>query len=106
MDRDWGAVFSEAFAGEASTVQEQVWAEVLGDEYPAGIGTYSYTTRSELGRIARAVEVTPGDTLVDLGCGRGGPGIVVAELTGAVLIGLDITEVAQAAAAERAAARG
>ena len=34
----------------------------------------------------------PGSTFVDVGCGRGGPGVWVAARTGATLIGLDIAE--------------
>jgi SAM-dependent methyltransferase len=52
---DWAASFSEVFAQPESAVQARIWATVLGDEYPAEVAPYSYTSRSELARIAREV---------------------------------------------------
>jgi ubiquinone/menaquinone biosynthesis C-methylase UbiE len=45
-------------------------------------------------------------TLVDLGCGRGGPGLWLARSLGAVLIGVDFSAVAVEQATERAALFG
>ncbi len=47
-----------------------------------------------------------GEVLVDIGCGRGGPGLWVAARRGAHLIGIDIADTALKAARERAAALG
>lgn len=47
-----------------------------------------------------------GDVLVNLGCGRGGPGLWLAEEAGAHLIGLDFSAVAVAQAARRAGLGG
>jgi SAM-dependent methyltransferase len=84
-------------------VQARVWAEVLGDEYPAALSPYSYVSVSELHRFVAEVEVSDGEVLVDVGCGRGGPGLWVAARRGARLIGVDIAETALDAARERAA---
>jgi len=58
--RDWAASFSEVFAQPASAVEARVWATVLGDEYPAEVAPYSYTSRSELARIADEVRAGTG----------------------------------------------
>lgn len=89
-DHDWVAEFTKTFRQPDSQVQARIWAEVLGDEYPAELAPYSYTTRSELSRVAVALRVSTGDVLVDVGCGRGGPGLWVAATTGARYVGIDI----------------
>jgi hypothetical protein len=50
---DWRQVFEETYAAAASPVQERVWREVFGDDYPEGVDPYSFVTRSELDRFAR-----------------------------------------------------
>ncbi len=103
---DWRAVFETTYASPASPVQERVWREAFGDEYPEGVDPYSYVTASELRRFAADLAVGSGDTLVDLGCGRGGAGLWVALSTGARLTGIDIAEAALVAARERATRLG
>jgi SAM-dependent methyltransferase len=103
---DWRQVFEETYATDASPVQERIWREVFGDEYPEGVDPYSFVTRSELDRFAREVRVGPGQTLLDIGCGRGGAGLWVAAATGAELIGIDIAEAALVAARDRAKRMG
>ena len=104
MERDWRAVFEARYAVAPSSVQDRVWREVLGSEYPAGLDPSSFVTVSELERFARELRIGPGDTLVDLGCGRGGAGLWVAAGSGARLVGIDIAEAALAAARARARA--
>jgi ubiquinone/menaquinone biosynthesis C-methylase UbiE len=75
--------------------------EVYGDDYPEEADPYSFVTMTDLRRLVALLELQFGDTLVDLGCGRGGPGMWVARETGADLIGVDLSEVAIAQARER-----
>jgi SAM-dependent methyltransferase len=89
---DWGVTFDGVFGEPESAVAARVWAQVLGDEYPAELAPYSYTTRSELALLADEVRVGPGDLLVDVGSGRGGPGLWVAVRTGADYLAVDITD--------------
>ncbi len=103
---DWRHVFEATYAGSPSKVQERVWRATLGDEYPDGLDPYSYVTRSELRRFALELRVGPGQTFVDVGCGRGGAGLWVAATTGAHLVGIDIAEAALVAARDRASAMG
>ena len=99
---DWVEELTREFDQPESAVQARIWADVLGDEYPAELAPYSYTTRSELQFIADALAVGGGDVLVDIGCGRGGPGLWVAATTGARYVGIDIAASALAAVARRA----
>ena len=102
VDGDWTEVFQSTFASPASAVQQRVWREVFGEEYPDGVEPYSYTSRTELSRIAAALEVERGDLFADIGCGRGGPGLWVAASTGAHVVGVDIADSALSAATTRA----
>lgn len=56
-----------------------------------------------LTEVTAALNLAPGQLLVDLGCGRGGYGLEIARQTGARLLGLDFSPVAVAAAASAAA---
>jgi len=105
-DRDWASVFSETFHAPVSAVQARIWAQVLGDEYPASLDTYSYVTYSDLERAAEELTVPAGGVLADVACGRGGPGLWLASRLGTRLIGLDIADTAVAAASDRARALG
>jgi SAM-dependent methyltransferase len=103
---DWAEVFTEEFARPASAVFARVFREVMGDDYPDGCDPHSYVSRTELETIARVVRDAAGEHLVDVGCGRGGPGLWVAVATGARLTGVDIAPTALEAARTRAAAAG
>jgi cyclopropane fatty-acyl-phospholipid synthase-like methyltransferase len=76
---------------------------VYGADYPEEARPRSFITLSELQRIARELRVGPGQTIVDLGCGWGGPGLWVARETGANLVGIDLSEVGIERAREHAA---
>jgi SAM-dependent methyltransferase len=99
---DWSATFDAVFGEPESAVAARVWAQVLGDEYPAELAPYSYTTRSELAVLADEVQVGPGDLLVDVGSGRGGPGLWVAARTGADYLAVDIADAGLAEVRRRA----
>ncbi len=102
MDDELTEIFQSTFASPVSAVEERVWREVFGEEYPDGVEPYSYTSRSELSRIATALQVRPGDMFADIGCGRGGPGLWVAAATDAHVVGVDIADSALAASTARA----
>jgi ubiquinone/menaquinone biosynthesis C-methylase UbiE len=99
-----------AFDSEFSTVSgspglRQVWQQAAPD-LPPEIQPYSFVSVALLGHVADALALSPGQTLVDLGCGRGGPGLWLAQLHGALLIGVDFSAVAVQQAADRAALFG
>jgi SAM-dependent methyltransferase len=105
-DISWTEVFTSVFEAPASAVQARIWAEAYGEEYPAELEPYSFTTRSELRQIVDELALSPGDLLIDVGCGRGGPGLWVASSAGASLLGVDISPTALDAARQRAVALG
>jgi len=63
----------------------------MGDDYPVDVDPSSSCTQSLLGHILEMLALRPGDLLVDLGCGRGGPGLWLARETRARLVGLDFS---------------
>lgn len=77
-----------------SPTRRRIRRAVYGDEFPEDADPSSYITLTELRRIARDLRVGPGDTFVDLGCGRGGPGLWVARETGADVVGIDLAPMA------------
>ena len=103
---DSQARFEQTFTGPASAVRARIWQQVYGPEYPSWADPFSYVSVTELRRFARELHAAPGQCLVDAGCGRGGPGLWMAAVTGARLIGIDPDEAALAAARHRAAQAG
>ena len=92
----------------AATLQSptlrRLWHEhAEGLDFPEQFGHISLVTVSELRRIAAELRLSPGDTMVDLGCGMGGPALWVARETRAHLIGIDLSPVAIEQASARAA---
>src|SRR3954447_16721675 len=88
---DLTALFNEAHAEPPSPLTTSIWREALGHEYPEGADPYSWVSRSELDAITEVVRAT-GSRLVDVGCGRGGPGLWVARAAEVPLIGIDISQ--------------
>jgi SAM-dependent methyltransferase len=85
-----------------SVVLERIYRTAFGDDYAVGTHTNGFYSRATLQRLFEALRLAPGRTLVDLGCGHGGPGLWVARETGASLIGIDISPVGVALASEQA----
>ena len=83
-------------------VQRRIRREAYGDEYPEDIVPQSFVTRAELHRIAQELQVGPGQTFVDLGCGQGGPGLWLSRETGSSVVGLDVSHTRVELAALRA----
>ena len=93
-------IFDKAFAD----VTASDWARrVIGDGLPEGVEPYSFITASGLEEIATTLAACRDSTIIDLACGRGGPGLWLARHIGAFLIGVDFSPVGIAQARERAA---
>jgi cyclopropane fatty-acyl-phospholipid synthase-like methyltransferase len=56
--------------------------------------------------LTTGLRLEPGDTLLDLACGRAGYGLTVARGSGAGLVGIDVSAEALAQAREQAARLG
>jgi SAM-dependent methyltransferase len=89
-----------------SAIVEQIYRSAFGDDYPETAQPNAFYSRTTLHRLATALHVGTGQTIVDLGCGHGGPGLWVAQLTGANLIGIDLSPTGIEVARRRAAETG
>jgi ubiquinone/menaquinone biosynthesis C-methylase UbiE len=96
------AGFDEGFAAiAASPGIRRVW-ETVDPDLPPETEPFSFVSVALLRHVAHALALSPGQTLVDLGCGRGGPGLWLAQSQGVSLIGVDFSAVAVQQASDRA----
>ena len=90
-----------------SPTWRQIWREhVTGPDYPEEFAHISFLPLAELRALAQGLKLAADQTLVDLACGAGGPGLWVAVQSGARLVGRDLSSVAVERAAENAIAVG
>lgn len=87
-------------------VLTECYLKAYGQDALQGADPYSAIASSELRWLIHGAGLDARQTLVDLGCGRGGPGIAVAQWSGVRLIGIDWSVVGVKAAAERASRAG
>jgi SAM-dependent methyltransferase len=76
---------------------------MVDPKLPPEVEPFSFVSVDLLRHIANALALSLGETLVDLGCGRGGPGLWLARSQGVALIGVDFSAVAVQKATDRAA---
>ena len=85
----------------------RIWRQhAMGEDYPEGFESISFLSLAELQRLKAELALAPGQTLVDLGCGMGGPALWVTREAGAELVGMDVSSVAVERATDRARDRG
>lgn len=93
--------FTERYRISGTDVQARIEQAVIGSVW----GANGYTTRAQADELGVRLDLTPGERLLDLGAGRGWPGLYLAERTGCdvVLVDLpfDALHVAIAAARDR-----
>jgi SAM-dependent methyltransferase len=94
------AVYDTAYRRGRSPAVDRLWRD-LDPTLPPEVEPFSFVSTDLLTFVADALAVAPGAHLVDLGCGRGGPGLWLARHTGAHLTGIDWAP----AAVEQATAR-
>lgn len=88
-------------SGPNSVTLERLWLRhATGGDFPTPYSHISFLTLDEARGMAAASGLSQGDHLVDLACGAGGPGLLVAAMTGCRLTGIDLSPagVAQAEA--------
>jgi len=89
-------------AAQRSLLLHELWARAMGDDYPPGVQPTSSCSWWLLGHAVSALRLRPGARLVDLGCGRGGPGLWLARALSVRLTGIDFSAAAVEIAARRA----
>jgi SAM-dependent methyltransferase len=84
----------------ASPVKDEIQQRHLG--LPPHLLSTSLLSWEGVAEVTAALRLAPGDTLVDLACGRGGYGLEIAARTGARLVGIDFSAEAVRQAGEQA----
>ena len=84
-----------------SASRDQIVRRALG--LPSDMDASGMLPWAGVTEVAAALNLAPGQLLVDLGCGRGGYSLEIARQTGARLLGLDFSPVAVATARGRTA---
>jgi SAM-dependent methyltransferase len=97
------ADFDEAFEAvdTSGTALLDLFLAAFDPDFPPEVQPFSYVPLSGLREIAAAVNDRPVRHLVDVGCGRGGPGLWVAREVGCSLTGIEFSAVAVRQAAQR-----
>ncbi len=85
-------LFEGVYNKERSESYRDIFREVYGDDYPEEVNSDSFVTNTDLRTFAKNLNVGPGKTFLDLGCGRGGPGLWIAREIGADYVGIDFSE--------------
>jgi len=70
----------------------KIWSDALGSNYPEGLNNFGFVTKKDLKQISKHLVDTNGSSLLDIGCGIGGPGLHIAEQHKLELTGIDIVE--------------
>jgi ubiquinone/menaquinone biosynthesis C-methylase UbiE len=94
--------FDAGFAASAASEGIRKVRRTAEPDLPAEIEPFSFVSVGLLDHLSRALALAPGQVLVDLACGRGGPGLWLARASGASLIGVDFSPVAVDQAGARA----
>jgi cyclopropane fatty-acyl-phospholipid synthase-like methyltransferase len=84
--RDCSQRFEERYAAQASEAALIVEREVIG----ANVGANGYTTLRQADMLAERLHLSPQSLLLDIGCGRGWPGLYLSEKTGCRVVLSDI----------------
>jgi SAM-dependent methyltransferase len=96
------AGFDEVFTASAgSDGLRRVW-QAAEPDLPVEIEPFSFLSLGLLAHLSRTLTLSPGQLLVDLACGRGGPGLWLARAADASLVGVDFSPVAVEHATARA----
>jgi ubiquinone/menaquinone biosynthesis C-methylase UbiE len=85
---DWDPEYAVIARGD---LLPRLAAQAFGPDYPAELRPYGFTTWSLLTEIGERLAVRPGEWLLDLGCGEGGPGLWLAQRAAAHLIAMDFS---------------
>ena len=86
--------------------QTELYAQIRHEAFGEDIGQNSWLTSDEQDRFLQWLDLSPGNTLLDVACGAGGPALRIAAITGCSVVGIDVHDQAVAAASSLAAQRG
>ncbi len=94
--------FDTLFKWDKSESFRNIWRNVYGDDYPEEVNHDGAVTVTDLRNIVSHFNLKPDETFIDVGCGRGGPGLWIARKLGVNYLGFDLSETAVEVATKRA----
>ena len=80
------ALFQERYRSTPSLLAGQIEQRVIGGDW----GANGFTTMAQADTLARELDLSAGDRLLDLGTGRGWPGLYLAARTGSAVVLTDL----------------
>jgi cyclopropane fatty-acyl-phospholipid synthase-like methyltransferase len=96
------ALFEERYGAALPPVARRIERRVIGGDW----GASGYTTMAQADTLARALGLSATDRLLDIGTGRGWPGLYLAATSGCQVVLTDLPLQGLRVAADRAAAEG
>jgi ubiquinone/menaquinone biosynthesis C-methylase UbiE len=90
--------FSERYSIRGSAALEEIERTVIGGVF----GANGYTTKAQVDRLIDKLDLQSTSQVLDLGAGRGWPGLYIAEATGCNVVLADIPEPGLRVALQRA----
>lgn len=99
-EREARALFGERYGVPASTVTDEIERHVIGATW----GANGYTTVEQADELAHRLGLGPGARVLDVGTGRGWPGVYFAVRYGCEVVATDMPLDGLAAASARARA--
>jgi len=82
-----------------------LYAEIRLEAFGEDIGQNSWITSGEQDKFLKWLDLSTEKTLLDIGCGAGGPALRIASITGCSVVGVDVHEQAVATAISLASRR-
>ena len=101
-ERDANARFSQRYGEERGDVVRAIELAVIGGDW----GANGYTTIAQADQLADMLELAAGSLVLDIGAGRGWPGLYLAARTGCSVVMTDVPVEGLASARERAQREG
>ena len=101
-EQDAAANFSERYSRSSSDATRELERRVIGGDF----GAAGYTTMAQADLMAERLGLRTDHRLLDIGSGRGWPGLYMAKVTGCTAILTDLPEEGLRAARRRAIAEG
>ena len=96
------ALFQQRYGNRPSLTARQIEQRVIGGDW----GANGFTTMAQADTLAGGLGLSAADRLLDLGSGRGWPGLYLAARTGCRVVLADLPLEGLRVAADRAAAEG
>jgi 2-polyprenyl-3-methyl-5-hydroxy-6-metoxy-1,4-benzoquinol methylase len=96
------ALFDQRYGAALPPITRQIEQRVIGGDW----GANGYTTMAQADTLAHELHLSAGDRLLDLGTGRGWPGLYLATRTGCQVVLTDLPLEGLRVAANRATREG